>query len=246
MVYLVSQPYVPHSFPSTMWQTLQQLTQSCYFFAITLYKVHLKQALFLNTERIPILFSLPLFYRLFSPLLLILCNWNQVFKNGWILHSSLKADSFGGVPIPQRPPFLSYLVAITPGWAISISFPTPLQFIFFFKKRLINSPYTGTDFSVSVEQKNLFHSSAFLNLDLPETVFCRVTLQTPCFFQPVTPPITWARDQHFLKLKLLPDVIPHNHLAMNLVLGISVLEHTMLSWRFSYLRELYSACLNKE
>lgn len=162
------------------------------------------------------------------------------------MHSSLKADSFGGVPIPQRP-LVSQLPCSNNPWLSYIYFfPHTITIFFFFKKRPINSPNTGTDFSVSVEQKNLFHSSAFLNLDLPETVFCRVTLQTPCFFQPITPPITWARDQHFLKLKLLPDVIPHNHLAMNLVLGISVSEHTMLSWRFSYLRELYSACLNKE
>lgn len=140
MVYLVSQPYVPHSFPSTMWQTLQQLTQSCYF-AITLYKVHLKQTLFLNTERIPNLFSLPLFYTPFSPLLLILCNWNQVFKNGWILHRSLKADSFGGVPIPQRPLISQLPCSNNPVWALSISFSIPLQF--FFKKRLINSPTTS-------------------------------------------------------------------------------------------------------
>jgi len=45
-----------------MWQTLQQLTQSCYFFATTLFKVHLKQTLFFNTERITILFSASISY----------------------------------------------------------------------------------------------------------------------------------------------------------------------------------------
>lgn len=162
------------------------------------------------------------------------------------MHSSLKADSFGGCSHSSKASVSQLPCSNNPWLSYIYFFPHTITIFFFFKKRLINSPNTGTDFSVSVEQKNLFHSSAFLNLDLPETVFCRVTLQTPCFFQPITPPITWARDQHFLKLKLLPDVIPRNHLAMNLVLGISVSEHTMLSWRFSYLRELYSACLNKE
>lgn len=53
--------------------------------------------------------------------------------------------------------FLSCLLAITPGWAISIYLPTPLHFYyyFFFKKRLVILQILA-DFSERVEQRNLF------------------------------------------------------------------------------------------
>lgn len=49
-----------------------------------------------------LLFSLPLFCTFFFPLLFILRYWGWVFKNWWILHRSLEADSLGSVPIPPR------------------------------------------------------------------------------------------------------------------------------------------------
>lgn len=160
-----------------------------------------------------------------------------------------KQTALGVFPFLQGLSFLSCLTAITPAWATSIYLPTPLLFFFFWKKGLVKCTNTGRLQWKSRAEKpfpQLCFSKAWNKLDLPETAFCRVTLQTSCFLEPIATPITWARAQHFLNLRLLPDVIQCNHSAVDLVLRISVSKHTILSWCFSYLKELYSACLNKE
>lgn len=195
-------------------------------------------------------YSLCLYFtHLFSPLLFILCKWNQVFKNWCVLHSSLKADSFGGVPIPPRPLISQLPYSNNPCLSYIYLSPHTITLFFFWKKGLVKCTNTGRLQWKSRAEKpfpQLCFSKAWNKLDLPETAFCRVTLQTSCFLEPIATPITWARAQHFLNLRLLPDVIQCNHSAVDLVLRISVSKHTILSWCFSYLKELYSACLNKE
>lgn len=85
----------------------------------------------------------------------------------WILSHSLKADSFGGVPIPLRPlisqlpysknPWLSYTY-LSPHISTLSFFP----FFFFFLRKDWLSLQTLSDFSGRVKQRNLFHSSTFL------------------------------------------------------------------------------------
>lgn len=157
------------SFPQ-LWQTSQQLTQQpCYLFSTRLRKVHLRQTLLLNTEKIPILFSLPLFTTPFSPLLFILSQWDQDFKDWWILHRYLKADSLGGVPSPPRP-LVSQLLFSNNFWlnCIYLSPHNITIFFFFLKKRLVSVQILA-DSCGTMPQRNLFHSSALPKHETSQT-----------------------------------------------------------------------------
>lgn len=112
------------------------------------------------------LFSLRLFCTFFLPLLFILCYWGWVFKNRWILHRSLEADSLGSVPIPPRP-LISQLPLGNNPWLSCVY--SPPQTIRLFLKKRPDSLQTVADFCGMVPQRNLFHSSALLKHEMRQT-----------------------------------------------------------------------------